>query len=177
MGQVERLAMSKLNKLLLVLPFVLPLLFPLKVLPGVAADVDEDASGDVNESNVDAKDMNIGLLAMVVYGAFDESPVFAPKPKSICMAPAVAVGCGIESSRRLSMAGSKDVNELQSKGLVPFDGDATEDDGVEAEVRAECGAGEGTCEKVSRRGDSTGAVADLGIEKVKEPCLRAMFSV
>jgi hypothetical protein len=169
--------MSKLNMLLLLFPFVLPLLLPLKVPPGVAADVDDDASGEGNESNVDAKDMNIGLLAMVVYGAFDESPVLAPKPKSICMAPAVAVGCGMVSSRRLSMEGSKDVIELQSRGLVPFGGDAAEDDGVEAEVRAECGAGEGTWEKVSRRGDSAGAVADLGIEKVKEPCLRAMFSV
>lgn len=117
---------------------------PPKVLLGVAADVDEDASGDANESNVEAKDMNIGLLAMVVYGAFDESPVFAPKPKSICIAPAVAVGCGTVSSKRLSMDGSKDVNELQSRGLVPFGGDAADDDGVEAEVRAECGAGEET---------------------------------
>lgn len=144
MGQVARLAKSKLNKLLLVFPLVLPPLLPLKVLPGVAAGVDDDASGEANESNVDANDMNIGLLAMVVYGAFDVSPVFAPKPKSICIAPAVAVGCGTESSRRLSMDGSNDVKELQSRGFVPFGGDDTDDGGVDAAVTAECGAGEGT---------------------------------
>ena len=58
----------------------------------------------------------MGLLAMVVYGELDAKPVLAPKPKSICIAPWVAVGWGWSSSK-LSMAGSKEVNELQSSGL------------------------------------------------------------
>lgn len=45
------------------------------------------------ESNVDAKDINIGLLAIVVYGVLFVKPglAVAPKPKSICIAPSVAV--------------------------------------------------------------------------------------
>lgn len=39
-----------------------------------------------------------------------------PKPKSICMAPSVAVCCGL-SSKRLRTDGSNDVSELHSKGL------------------------------------------------------------
>lgn len=64
------------------------LLLLLKLLEG---DVDDEASGD-RESNVEANDMNMGLLAIVVYGAFEAKPVLAPKPKSICIAPSVAVG-------------------------------------------------------------------------------------
>jgi len=44
------------------------------------------------ESNVEAKDMKAGLLAIVVYGAFDANPVLLPNPKSNCIAPSVAVG-------------------------------------------------------------------------------------
>lgn len=72
------------------------------------------AGGD--GSNEDANDMNMGLAAIEVYGAFEAKPVVAPKPKSICIAPSVAVDCGI-SSKRLSLEGSKAFIELQSRGF------------------------------------------------------------
>lgn len=80
-----------------------------------------DVLSAVRLSKVEAKDMNIGLLAIVVNGALEARPVLEPNPKSICMAPSVAVGWGIVSSSRLSMAGSKLVRELQSRGFVVFD--------------------------------------------------------
>lgn len=81
-GHADKEFISKLNKLL----------EPYALLEDPDIDgVDADVSGD-SESKVEAKDMNMGLLAIVVYGAFDESPVLAPNPKSICMAPSVAVG-------------------------------------------------------------------------------------
>ena len=47
------------------------------------------------------------------------NPVLEPNPKSICMAPSVAVCCGL-SSKRLSTAGSKVVSELHSRGFERF---------------------------------------------------------
>lgn len=88
--------------------------------------------GDDIVSNVEAKVMKVGLLAIVVYGELDVRPVLLlPKPKSICMAPSVAVGCGGRpSSRRLSMEGSKAVSELQSSGFVNFVGEAVDVDAI-----------------------------------------------
>lgn len=132
---------------------------------------DVDALSFAKLSNVDTKDMNMGLLAIVVYGALDARPVLTPKPKSICIAPAVAVGWGIESSSRLSIAGSKLVRELQSSGFVSLDevdavGEATD-----------CG---GERENIDRGdvGEEVLAVAAaFGTAKVNEDCLRATFSV
>lgn len=87
--------------------------------------------GDIVVSNAEAKVIKDGLLAIVVYGELDARPVLLlPKPKSICMAPSVAVGCGRPSSRRLSMEGSKAVSELQSSGFVDFGGDAIDVDAI-----------------------------------------------
>ncbi len=91
-----------------------------------ALELEPDADGvevlsAVRLSKVEAKDMNMGLLAIVVNGALEARPVLDPNPKSICMAPSVAVGWGIVSSSKLSMAGSKLVRELQSRGFVVFD--------------------------------------------------------
>lgn len=77
-GQVESAFMSKLNG-------------------EYALELEPDADGvellsAVRLSKVEAKDMNMGLLAIVVYGALEARPVLAPNPKSICMAPSVAVG-------------------------------------------------------------------------------------
>jgi hypothetical protein len=85
--------------------------------------------GGESESNVDANDMNMGLLAIVLYGVLADKPVLEPKPKSICMAPSVAVCCGL-SSKRLRTAGSNVVSELHSRGFAMF-GDAR---GEEAEA-------------------------------------------
>ena len=54
-------------------------------------DGESEDSGD-SESKVEANDMNMGLLAIVVYGAFEAKPVPGPNPKSIGIAPSVAVG-------------------------------------------------------------------------------------
>ena len=127
----------------------------------------------VRLSNVDAKDMNIGLLAIVVYGELDARPVLTPKPKSICIAPVVAVGWGIVSSRRLSIAGSKLVRELQSSGFVSF----AEVD--EAGEDMDCGGERAENMDCGDVGEETGAVggaADLETANVKEDCLRATFS-
>ena len=132
-----------------------------------------ELSGGVRPSKVDANDMNMGLLAIVVYGEFEPNPacLVPPNPKSICMAPWVAVGCETLSSRRLSTAGSKVVSELQSKGLVIF-GDIwfVDDDGEPGDDTT----GNPLC------GDpvvSDVPAADLGTVKVKEDeCLRLTFS-
>lgn len=60
----------------------------------LVVEPDADGVGLAGLSKVDAKDMNMGLLAMEVYGALEARPVpeVAPKPKSICIAPSVAVG-------------------------------------------------------------------------------------
>ena len=80
MGHVVKEFTSKLKRLLLLL---------LKLLVG---DDDEDEDSGDSESKVEANDMNMGLLAIVVYGAFEARPVPGPKPKSIWIAPSVAVG-------------------------------------------------------------------------------------
>jgi len=69
------------------------------------------------------------LLAIVVKGKPDNSSELLPKPKSIFIAPLVAVVCG-DSSSTLRMEGSKLVKELQSSGLLYFDGEL-EDAGEE----------------------------------------------
>lgn len=79
--------------------------------------------GDIG-SKLEAKDMNMGLLAIVVNGEFD-----VPGPKrSRFIALDVAVGCGF-SSRRFSMLGSKLVSDVQSSGFVGL-GDMCEESGV-----------------------------------------------
>lgn len=92
-GHDDRLLISKLKPTLLVL--ALPLLLVVEKLlepeAGVAA-LEVSLEGGVKESKVEVKDMNMGLLAIVVYGELEAKPVLAPKPKSICMAPSVAVG-------------------------------------------------------------------------------------
>ena len=60
---------------------------------------------------------------MVVKGNPAKASEFAPKPKSMLIAPSVAVVCG-DSSKTLSMEGSKLVNELHSSGLLYLDGES-----------------------------------------------------
>lgn len=67
--------MSKLKRLLLLLLLLVD-------------DEEDEDSGD-RESKVEVNVMNMGLLAIVVYGAFEAKPV---NPKSIGPAPSVAVG-------------------------------------------------------------------------------------
>lgn len=68
---------------------------------------------------------------MVVKGNPAKASELVPKPKSILIAPSVAVVCG-DSSKTLSMEGSKLVNELQSSGLVYLGGEF--DDAGEAKA-------------------------------------------
>ena len=87
-----------------------------------------------------------------------------PNPKSNCMAPSVAVGWEIESSNKLSIAGSNVERELQSRGLVVL-GEET---------------GEVTTEELDANLGSSAVSSDLigilGAVNVKEDCLRATFS-
>jgi hypothetical protein len=62
---------------------------------------------------------------MVVKGNPAKASGLAPKPKSMLIAPSVAVVCG-DSSKTLSMEGSKLVNELHSSGLLYLDGESDE---------------------------------------------------
>jgi len=82
-GHVVKEFTSKLKPMLLLL-----LLLLLKLL------VDEDEVEDPGDraSKVEANEKNMGLLAIVVYGAFEAKPEPGPNPKSIWIAPSVAVG-------------------------------------------------------------------------------------
>jgi len=60
------------------------------------------------------------LSAIVVNEWLGGKLVYVPKPKSICMALSVAVGCVTFSSSILRILGLKDVRELQSRGLDIF---------------------------------------------------------
>ena len=80
----------------------------------------------------------MGLLAIVVNGPLGGKAVLVPKPKSICIAPSVAVGCGVSSSK-LSIFGSKLVSELHSRGFVIFcvNAEVDEDAGVTGDKEEE----------------------------------------
>jgi len=64
--------------------------------------------------------MYVLFSAIVVYERSGGNPVAVPKPKLICMALSVAVGCVTLSSSILRILGSKDERELQSRGLDTF---------------------------------------------------------
>lgn len=101
--------------------------------------------------------------------------MFSPKPKSICIAPSVAVGCGL-SSRRLSIAGSNVVSESQSRGLAGA-GDVREDTGEEAAVeRGTEKRAEGALEDGEAPSLSDGLLAVLGTVNVNDDCLSMTFS-
>jgi hypothetical protein len=70
-------------------------------------------------SKLDAKDMNMGLLAIIVNGESAATPVLALPKRSRFIALVVAVGCGL-SSKRFSLFGSKLVSDAQSRGLLGF---------------------------------------------------------
>lgn len=68
------------------------------------------------ESKLDAKDMKVGLLAIMVKGDSPSTPVLDPKISKFIVL-VVAGGRGFSSSR-LSIFGSKVVSDVQSNGLV-----------------------------------------------------------
>jgi len=135
-------------------------------------ELDSVAAGmawyDGVESNAEAKEVNMGLLAIVVnpvLGLEEELGPACPNPKSICIAPSVAVGCGVSSSR-FNMPGSNVVNELQSNGFDPDDEDGAGDDtgGDCNDVRGDV---ELNAEPVLSGADSV----DFGTVKVNAGCL------
>lgn len=73
------------------------------------------------------KDMNSELEARVKYGLGEDAGRLSPNPKSMAMALSLAVACGL-SSRTFNIAGSKLVNELQSKAS-PLGGEGCARDG------------------------------------------------
>jgi hypothetical protein len=117
---------------------------------------------DDDESKADANEVNIGLLAMVVYcGLCPAEKLFSPpNPKSICIAPSVAVCCGVSSSS-VNIPGSNVVSELQSNGFAELGvGDEAGIDAVgdRMELRAEA------------------VTVDFGTENVKVDSLSITFS-
>jgi len=119
------------------------------------------------ESNAEAKEVNMGLLAIVVNPVLglEELGPACPNPKSICIAPSVAVGCGVSSSR-LNMAGSNVVSELQSNGFVFEDPD--DEDGPEDDTGGDCNDVRGDVElNAVSEADSV----DFGTVKVNAGCL------
>lgn len=112
------------------------------------------------ESNDSGNDMKEGLLAIVVKGPVDPpaNALVSPKPKSIRMAPSVAV-CGL-SSNRFSIVGSNDVNEFQSILLPDIDGlgDVIDVDGEPVEAAYEGDAEEDDEEPDAADGEASAAV-------------------
>lgn len=112
--------MSKLNDCPLDLP---PFPFP---------RFDELSGGEDMVSKLEAKDMNIGLLAIIVNGEPEADSGLEPLKRSRFIALEVAVGCGV-SSRRFSTLGSKLVSEVQSRRFVGL-GAICEDSGEITDV-------------------------------------------
>lgn len=101
-----------------------------------------------------------------------------PKPKSICMAPSVAVCCGLSSSK-LRTAGSKVVSELHSRGFARL-GDVRGEEATGEEARGrdvDGNTGDWEANEVEAWAFSgLLPLADLGTEKVNEDCLSDRFS-
>lgn len=139
----------------------------------------DEFSGSVIVSKLEAKDMNTGLLAIVVNGEEDESGPSSRvlnRSRSIALEVAVGCGCGV-SSRRDSILGSKLVSEVQSSrfvGLVAAREESGEtiDDAVGDDVVYIDASGE-KC-----RGAGGGSDCDFGgdIVNVKLDCLSITFS-
>jgi hypothetical protein len=115
------------------------------------------------ESKAETKDVNMGLLAMVVYD-LGGTPELSPNPKSICITPSVAVCWGVSSSR-LSIPGSNVVSELKSSGFDEFVcGDEAGNDA------------EGDRTYIEPDADTPGTPPDFGTENVKLDSLSITFS-
>lgn len=126
-------------------------------------------------SKLEAKDMNIGLLAIVVNGRLLFVSVLGAK-MSRFIALEVAVVCGL-SSRRFSMLGSKFVRDVQSSRLDGLgcgckdSGEITDDEVGEA-LKTEFSG-----EKCLGAETAESGCCDLGVMvKVKLDCLSMTFS-
>lgn len=165
MGQEPKEFISKLNDC------------GLDLLPDLFPGADEPSGSDM-VSKFEAKDMNVGLLAIIVNGEDELCPSSTLLKKSRSMALEVAVGCccGV-SSRRDNILGSKLVSEVQSSKFVGL-GATREDSGETIDGAAGDGAVyiEASGEKC--RGAGGGSDCDFGgdIVNVKLDCLSMTFS-
>ena len=145
----------------------------------------EEEGVDISKGMGSAKDIMEGSLAKVLYWA---TPCIGPKPKSMFIAPSVAVpvvlALGCVSSSMLRTAGSKGMRVPKLKSNWDEDEPGTSDGGAEIDL-LELAMGEELGPKVVCTESvvlGVGVVledegpVDLGILKSKVPDLRAMFS-